>query len=460
MAANSLRVNFSWVLIGNTVYTMCQGGMLIVLAKLTSPEMVGEFALALAITAPVFLFLNLHLRYIQATDARQEYAFGHYLALRTLTSILAIILICGITLAMRLEKETALVTWVVALAKGLEAMSEIYYGCVQRQERMDKIAKSLIMKGTLSISVLTAAIYFSGQVLWGVVGMALVTAVILAGYDSRVMNEGGEALDEDKSSREGRGSLLLEARWEWSRLWSLALLALPMGAAILVTNLQVNVPRYFIEKFLGTRQLGFFAAMAYPMAAGAVVINALGLSASPRMARYYSEGKYPHFTGLLVKLILLGVLVGGAGVAFALIFGRRFLEIVYKPEYAEHSDLFVLIMLTTAIQYSVIFVGTALNVLRRFVIKMFVHTVGLVFLFSLCMWWSGDSFSLKDAVIAVLITSAVEALIFGAIIIFIIGNKREGQTERLASRACKKGAENAPRRDQMSITCSIEEEYT
>src|ERR1043165_9211480 len=79
---NSLRANFLWSLTGTIIYAGCQWGMLVALAKLGDAEMVGQFALALAVTAPVLMFTNLQLRSVQATDARKDYAFGDYLALR------------------------------------------------------------------------------------------------------------------------------------------------------------------------------------------------------------------------------------------------------------------------------------------------------------------------------------------------------------------------------------------
>ena len=56
--------------------------MTIVLAKLGSPEKVGQFTLGLAMTAPIFMFATLRLRDVQATDTNQEYLFGDYFALR------------------------------------------------------------------------------------------------------------------------------------------------------------------------------------------------------------------------------------------------------------------------------------------------------------------------------------------------------------------------------------------
>ena len=71
-AGLSLRQNFKWNFVGNFVYGACQWGMLVVLAKLTSPEMVGRFALGLAITAPIVLLSQLQLHGVQETDARDE----------------------------------------------------------------------------------------------------------------------------------------------------------------------------------------------------------------------------------------------------------------------------------------------------------------------------------------------------------------------------------------------------
>src|SRR4051794_16358727 len=66
----SLRANFTWTFVGNVIYAACQWGMLVVLAKVARPETVGNFALALAVTAPVIMLTNLQLRAVQATDAR------------------------------------------------------------------------------------------------------------------------------------------------------------------------------------------------------------------------------------------------------------------------------------------------------------------------------------------------------------------------------------------------------
>ena len=66
----SFRGNFSWTFVGNFVFSACSWATLVVLAKLSTPEMVGRFALGIAVTAPILMFSSLQLGMIQATDAR------------------------------------------------------------------------------------------------------------------------------------------------------------------------------------------------------------------------------------------------------------------------------------------------------------------------------------------------------------------------------------------------------
>ena len=54
-----LRVNVLWSLGGTVVYSLCQLGILVVLAKLGTHEMIGQFALGLAIASPVMICAGL-----------------------------------------------------------------------------------------------------------------------------------------------------------------------------------------------------------------------------------------------------------------------------------------------------------------------------------------------------------------------------------------------------------------
>jgi hypothetical protein len=65
-------------------------------------ETVGLHGLAMVVVTPLLAFGNLGLREARATDVRQDYPFGHYLTLRSLRNIVALLAIALVAWAMGL----------------------------------------------------------------------------------------------------------------------------------------------------------------------------------------------------------------------------------------------------------------------------------------------------------------------------------------------------------------------
>jgi O-antigen/teichoic acid export membrane protein len=415
----TLRRNFSWTFVGNVVYAACQWGMLVVLAKLGSPEMVGQFTLGLAVTAPVILFTSLQLRVIQATDAKQQYIFGDYLGLRLLSTGLALLLVTGITLIAKYPWETLLVILVVALAKAVESISDVFYGLIQQHERMDRIAISMMIKGPLSLIFLSLGIYLTHSVLWGTVGLVIAWAVVLFGYDIRngvwLLNTYPEK-PQGEVSKEPPLVVAIRPRWHWATLRKLVWLALPLGFVMMMISLNSNIPRYFIEHYLGERELGFFAAISYLMVVGGMVVNALGESANPRLAKYYAAGDSTAFRTLLLKLVGISGLLGGVGVLVTAVAGRQILTLLYRPEYAEYANLLVWLMVVTGINYVSSFLGYGMTAARYFRIQMPLFALVTTISATACLWLIPNT-GLLGAAIALLIAAIVQAVFSLAVIL-------------------------------------------
>ncbi|MFP3869169.1 MAG: oligosaccharide flippase family protein [Desulfobacteraceae bacterium] len=397
----SLKKNFSWTLAGNVVYAGCQWGMLVVLAKLGTPEMVGQFALGLAITAPIFMFSNLQLRAVQATDARREYLFGHYLGLRLITTIFAFVLITVITFFSKYHWETTMVILAVGLAKVFQSVSDVCFGLLQQHERMDRIAISMMIKGPFSVVMLGVGVWLTGSVFWGALGLALAWAIILTSYDIR-----SAALVLGLSSVK-TGHFKLQPIWDHRRLSSLVWLSLPLGLSMMMITLNTNIPRYFIHHYLGERELGLFAAMAYLMVAGGMVVGALGQSASPRLAKHAGVGSASAFRTLMWKLLGLGCFLGLGGLIVVLAAGKEILTIVYRPEYAEQVDVLFWLMLVAAVNYMASFLGYGMTALRYFRIQIPLFTLVSGTTAFLCFLLLPDN-GLKGAAQALLVAALVQ----------------------------------------------------
>jgi O-antigen/teichoic acid export membrane protein len=400
LAKLSLRRNFSWTFLGNIIFAAAQWGMLVVVAKLGSPEKVGQLALGLAVTAPIMLFSNLQLRSVQATDAKREYDFSHYLHLRIITTILALVVIVGVAVLANYRPESAWVIVLVGVAKSFESFSDVMYGLFQQRERMDRIALSLMLRGPLALVGLGIGMALTDSVVGGALGMAVSWLLVMIFYDIRNTRR--------LLKSEGEEAEILGSGWDFTVLKRLTWLSLPLGFTMMMNSLGVNIPRYFIEAHQGERELGFFAAMAYLIVAGNIITLALGQSVSPRLSQYYAANKRRDFAVLFLKLCGIGLVLGLGGIFVAVVAGRPLLTLLYDAEYAKEVDVFTGLMVVAAINYLASFMGFAITAARYFKIQapqfVLITLVTLGASYALI-----PSRGLEGAVIALLAAAIVQA---------------------------------------------------
>jgi O-antigen/teichoic acid export membrane protein len=204
------------------------------------------------------------------------------------------------------------------------------------------------------------------------------------------------------------GSVQDKLRWAISSWWY----------TLMLISLNTNIPRYFVERYLGEHELGIFAAMAYLMVVGTTVVGALGQSASPRLAKYYAAGNVQAFRGLLLKLVGIGAVLGAGGVLVALVAGREILTLLYGPEYAR-VDVFVWVMVAAGIWYASS-LGVAMTAARY--IKIQIPLITFVALSTALACWSLiPSVGLLGGAMALVIGASVRAVSIALIIWHVLG---------------------------------------
>ncbi len=345
----SLRSSFAWTFAGNGVYAAGQWAILSLLAKLGSREMLGEYALAIAVTAPVAMLAHLNLRAVLATDMAEKHPFGDYLAVRLAASGLGLAAMAALAFAMGGSATTVMVILAAGVAQSAENVSDIYYGALQRRDRMDRIAVSMMARALVSAAALGVVLAVTRSIVPALIALAGARVAVLLLYD-RPMGSAGERM-----VRSGRRAQAAIAR-----------AALPLGLVLMLVSLNTNLPRYAIERRLGTPALGAFAAAASFMTAGNTIVNALGQAATPRLARYFAESSRAGFLRLARQLVALALALGAAGVAAAALVGAPLLGILYRAEYAQQARLLTEVMAAAIPAYAAGVLGYVVTSARAF----------------------------------------------------------------------------------------------
>jgi O-antigen/teichoic acid export membrane protein len=261
----------------------------------------------------------------------------------------------------------------------------------------------MIIKGPLSLLGLGLGFYLTGSVFWGVVGLTLARAIMTVGYDIR-----NATLTLNPSSNLFSHIIPKDfpgPRWNRAILTRLAWLTLPLGFVTMLISFNGNIPRYFIEGSLGSYQLGIFAAITAFQKAAPTIVQALGRSASPRLAKYYAANNVKAFRKLTLQLAGIGALMGVGGVLVAFVAGRPLLTLFFGPEYAL-TGLFVLVMIDAGLDYistMLLFVITSARYIRV-QLPLYLLTTATV---ALGCYLLGPSGGLQGAAVAIIISELV-----------------------------------------------------
>jgi O-antigen/teichoic acid export membrane protein len=399
--------NIAWMLAGNVSYGFSQWALLVALAKIGTIEMVGTLALALAIGVPVLMFSSLSLRSLQVTDYRRSYRFLEYSVLRILTVIFSVTSIVVFGLAARYSPAILASIALIVAAKAVEYLSDILYGLMQRQEHMAGIAISMILRGAFSVGALSLGVYITHSLVWGAAGLLVSSTLVLLIYDIpkalAVANFRFRLVSKECINYLNK--LMTEGAHR--RLWKLGMAGLPMGIVLMLVSLNLNIPRYFIQRHLGMRELAIFSAIATLMAAGSVVTNAVGQAAAPRLSKYFATRDMRGFAALLAAVVVATLGLGALGFGGALLFGREAMAIIYRPEYSARQDVLVWLMAASGFFYLGSTLGYAVTAVRCFTPQLPLFAVAAVTTAIGCMALI-PSYGLRGAAMAILISAIIQ----------------------------------------------------
>ena len=308
-----------WLLGANIAKT---GGLLVilvVLARRTDPDTVGRYALALAVTTPIFVFAQLGLKGVYLTNARQ-FHFDRFVRLQLLAAAIATALSCVIA-ALSAPELLAIVA-LVALNKCVDTISDLVSGPLQRHGDTGRIFWGVAAS---SISATGAAIW----VLWATGSLELTLFTLLV-----------------VSSASVAGAMWLPA-WNLARaqeaiteagggLRAIARAGLPIGAGAALLALVGSLPQYFLSVHFGEESVAVFAIVFYTVAVADLFVSTLVQGWIPRAREALTHRDLaPHgFFRFLLRtaanwtLAMLPLSVLGLGLAWWLI------PTVFGPEFA------------------------------------------------------------------------------------------------------------------------------
>jgi O-antigen/teichoic acid export membrane protein len=364
----SLKLNTLFAVGGTGLFQACQFGVVVLLAKIALPEVLGQVLYSLAVATPLIVFCSLELRGALVADTAAEFTFGTYRALRRATMAVAGFALVGLA-AWDARREPSFVYAIIFVGMGggkiILHLAEANWGLLQKRERLDLLAGSVALRGI--VMMVAFGVIVPLAVLWGrsgetpvnrsAEGAALavsvyvaISALLLFVYDRPCV---AARPDHDPS-------------WNWPGVWRLARQTFPLGLVVLMLHLCNSIPQLVIGgETNGKAAVGRFGALALVTLAGNLLVFQSAYAAANRLSAYY-QTDLPAFLRLLGKLLALAVGVGAVALAVTFGCGQWLLRVLFRPEYVEHYAAFQVIVVAQCLALLTSVLGVTVTQMRLF----------------------------------------------------------------------------------------------
>lgn len=368
--------------------------LMVVINKVAGTAEAGDFGLALAIVAPVFMFANLRFSTLLGSDMRTTIVLSDYFKLRALLVALAIGIIGCVSLALTLRSSNiSLLLFVVGLVKGVEAFSDLCCGVQQRIESIDRIAVSLAINGVMLAFAFSLVYYLTQSLTLAALGWLAARCLVLVAYDIPM----AQAAAQSPAFSNGARSDPTETR---TRMWATLSAGIPLGVTAALVSLTTGIPRYVISAIHGDSILGLFTSVAVILQAGNLVFRAVEQPALPRLARLLEARDARGFWQLLRRLVGLFLLIGMVGSSLSWVCGSRLLSAIYNPGFSAMGGVLAAMVLAGVLAQIAGMIESSLIAARLTTQQVPMHAVTAISCLALCCWFV-PSHQLYGAVLAV-----------------------------------------------------------
>ena len=246
--------------------------ILLLLARLTTPETVGTYSLSLALVTPFFVFAQLGMRTVTLT-LQPEARFRHYTLVQA--TAVAGALVAALIFGSLASAVAVLILACAGLSKVSDNFADFVSGSLQRHDRARTVFVGSLLSAAL-VSITTAVVIYATRnltaSLTALAVSSLICTYVLLFRPARRVTAGAE------------DSVSYHAP-EAGEIRRIVLAGLPLGVAMSLMSLISTVPQYIVTSAFGEAETARLAVLLYIYALADIVTGVVSQAWIPQAQR-------------------------------------------------------------------------------------------------------------------------------------------------------------------------------
>ncbi|MBP3255723.1 MAG: oligosaccharide flippase family protein [Clostridia bacterium] len=387
------KKNFIWNFIGITFNTLNSFLFSIIANRINGMEIAGMFAYGYAIACLLWIVSIFFNRVFQVSNL--EIKDKTFIKSRYITCFIMFILSIAIAFVSSNNITKIIIIILLCLFRNIEAVSDIYYGIFQKNDKLDYVGKSMFIKAILGIIILTIVDYLTKDIIASIVGLLIVN--VIGTFVDIYMCQKYIRENKDKSKSED--------------IIKIFKLALPIFLFSFLSIGLVNMQKYFIG-FLETEEIqDIFNIIIMPATIMSLCGQYLAIPFMKTLNDSFIKKEYDKFDKVNIKIMLILFAVGVIATICIYFIGISVLEIIYKVPLKEYSIGICAIVIISIFYALTAILSTSLTIMKKnsqqLIIYAIVTTIAAISSFILI-----KKFSINGAVISYCSSLAVQFIMY------------------------------------------------
>lgn len=359
---NNIKKEFIWNSLGSGLTSFCSLFFLIIANRINGINIAGTFNFCYA-TICIFYCIAVYCgRTYQVTETDKNISNNDYIKSRIISTLLMLFITIVFAVINRYDFIKFSIFIILALMKIIEAISDVYHGILQKNNRLDIVGKSLFIRSILDILVFFIIEYFTKNIILASLSMVIISLIIFIFIDKKNANK-----------------YIIAEKYSKSSIIKIFKYGFFAFAFTFIANYLVNAPRYAIDSLMSSKFQTIFGIIVMP-ASIIMLINQLIIQPLiMKLKNYYKNKDKNNFVKIILILCIITTIIGVFSMIIAYFIGIPILNLLYGIDLTAYKTNLIIVLVGATLYTLSTILSNALIVLRKTKVQMIFYATSFIF---------------------------------------------------------------------------------
>ena len=188
-SSSGSKKDFLWNAIGLTLNAANSLFFLIVVRFINGLDVAGIFTYAFALCIFLYTFTLFYNRSFQVSDIKNKFSFNDYLTCRLATSIVGFLAILIFALINQFSLFEIGIILLLAGFRIIEAISDCFYGAIQKKGKLYQTGISLSIKAVLGLTIFATVDFLTKDLNLSILSLVILNILVFIFYDLKCFHQ-------------------------------------------------------------------------------------------------------------------------------------------------------------------------------------------------------------------------------------------------------------------------------